>query len=60
MLYEVITDIDLGLAVEAFLQDARAFVMDAAPGHVDRLDLAGRQTFHRFEIALADLEVILA
>jgi hypothetical protein len=34
-------DIDLGFAFKAFLQDAGAFVVDTATGHIDCLDLAG-------------------
>ena len=36
-------DVDLGLALEPFLQHPRALVVDAASRHVDRLDLARRQ-----------------
>src|SRR6056297_368346 len=52
-------DVDLGLALQPLLHDARAFVVDSAAGHVDRLDLGGRQLLHGVEIALADLEVVL-
>lgn len=51
--------IHLGLAVEPFLEDACALVVDAAAGHVDGLDLGWGQAFDRVEIALADLDVIL-
>ncbi len=47
------------LPVEPLEQDARALVVDAAPAHVDRLDLRRRQPLHRVEVALADLEVVL-
>jgi len=36
-----------------------AFIVQTAPGHVDRLDLARRRGLDRLEIALADQEVVL-
>ena len=48
--------IDIGFAIEALLQHAGAFVVDAAPGHVDGFDLAWlaaflqpQSSFHKFE-----------
>ena len=41
------------------MQHAGAFVVDAPPGHIDRLNLAGGQFLDRLKIAFADLEVIL-
>src|SRR6056297_4353166 len=51
--------IDLGLAFEALLQNPRPFVVNAPPGHIDRLDLRRRQRLDRVEIAFTDLPVIL-
>ena len=48
----------VGLTFKSLLQDAAAFVVDAATGHVDGFDLAGRQSFHRVEIAFAYLKII--
>ena len=39
--------VDIGLSLKPLLQDAAAFVVNAAPGHVDGFDLAGRQRFSR-------------
>ncbi len=51
-------DINFGFAFQTLLQQSRAFVVDAATGHVDGLDLAGRQLFHCVHVALEDLEVV--
>src|SRR6056297_693611 len=51
--------VDAGLALKPFLKDARAFVVDAPPGHVDGVDLAGRHVLDSIEIAFADRPVIL-
>ena len=51
-------DINLGFATEAFLQYARALIVDAAACHVDGFDLAGGKAFDSLEIRLADLEIV--
>ena len=40
-------------------QRLRAFVVQAAPAHVDRLDLAGRRRADRLVVALADHVIVL-
>ena len=47
------------LPFEALLQQLRAFVVQAAPAHVERLDLRWRRVADRLEIALADEKIIL-
>ena len=47
------------LRLSRSMQDARAFVVQAAPAHVDRLDLVGRRGADRRVIAVADHEVVL-
>ena len=51
--------INIGFAIEALLQDPRAFVVNSAPGHVDGFNLAGREgssplqsSFRKFENSL--------
>src|SRR6056297_1464869 len=51
--------VDLRLAFQPLGQDARTFVVNPAPGHVDRFDLAGRHVLHGVEVAFADGPVIL-
>src|SRR5438874_6087456 len=52
-------EIDSYLALQPLLQRARAFVVDAAAAHVDRLDLVGRGGADRLVVAVADHEIIL-
>src|SRR5437867_68400 len=52
-------EVDPHLALQPLLQRARAFVMDTAPAHVDRLDLVGRSRADRLVVAVADHEIIL-
>ena len=52
-------EIDPHLALQALLQRARAFVMDAAAAHVDGLDLVRRRGADRLVIAVADHEIVL-
>ena len=51
--------IDIGLALQAVLQDPSAFIMDAAPRHIDGFDLTWRQFLDGLVVAFADLPVIL-
>ena len=46
------------LAVEAILQKLGALVVESAPGHVDRLDPARMVGTDRFEIGIADREIV--
>ena len=43
--------INIGFAIEALLQDPRAFVVNSAQGHIDGFNLAGREGLHSFKIA---------
>src|ERR1700677_1470980 len=52
-------EVDPYLALQAFLQSARTFVVDAAAAHVDGLDLVRRPGTNRLIIAVADSEVVL-
>src|SRR5581483_3364437 len=52
-------EVDLDLAFQAFPQHLRTFVVQAAPAHVDRLDLRRRGGADRAVVAVADLEIIL-
>jgi hypothetical protein len=52
-------EIDIDLALEAFAQQRRAFVVQAAAAHVERFDLRRRRIADRLEIAFADEEIIL-
>ena len=52
-------DVQIGFALKPLLQDAGPLVVDAAPRHIDRLDLAGGELLDRVEIAFADLIVVL-
>src|SRR5665647_829751 len=52
-------EIDPHLALQALLQRARAFVMDAAAAHVDGLDLVRRRGADRLIVAVADHEIVL-
>src|SRR5688572_8697814 len=51
-------EIDVDLAVQCALQQLGRFVVDRAPGHIDGLDFMLGPCPHRFEIALADREII--
>ena len=51
-------EIHVHLAGEAFLQQFGALVVEAAAGHVDRLDAAGAVAAHGFEIGIADREIV--
>src|ERR1700733_7804532 len=52
-------EIDVDLALEARLEQRRAFVVKPSPAHIERFDLRGRRVADRLEIAFADDEVIL-
>jgi hypothetical protein len=52
-------EIDVDLALQARLQQRRAFVVQAAAAHVERFDLRRRRGADRLEIAFADQEIIL-
>src|SRR5690606_8953314 len=52
-------EINLDLAGEPVHQRLRAFVMQSAPAHVDRFDLAGGRGSNGLVITLADEEVVL-
>src|SRR4051812_2016151 len=51
-------EVQLDLAVEAFLEQLGRLVVDRAAGHVDRLEALGRIGADRFEIAFADREIV--
>ena len=51
-------EIHLDLAGEAFLQELGRLVVQAAPGHVDRLDAPGAVVADGAEIGIADLEIV--
>ncbi|KIU01292.1 hypothetical protein QU38_02300, partial [Staphylococcus aureus] len=51
-------EIHVDLAFQPFLEQRRRVVVDAAPRHVDGLDLGGRGVPNRGIIAVADGEVI--
>src|ERR1700738_4692211 len=51
-------EIDPHLALQAFLQRARALVVDAAAPHVDGLDLVRRSRPDRLVVAVADHEIV--
>jgi hypothetical protein len=51
--------VDLDLFLEALHQQLGAFVVQAAPAHVDRLDLARRRGADRLVVAVADQEIVL-
>src|SRR3546814_18722894 len=51
-------EVDLDLAAEAFLQQLGAFVVQAAPAHVDGLDARRTRRLDGFVIGLADGEVV--
>jgi len=51
-------EIHLDLAGEAFLQQFGAVIVEAAAGHVDRLDAAGAVAAHRLEVGIADREIV--
>ena len=50
--------INIGFAIEALLQDPRAFVVNSAPSHIDGFNLAGREGLHSFKIAFANLKIV--
>src|SRR5215813_11073971 len=52
-------EIDRHLVLEAIHQELRAFVVQRAPAHVDRLDALGGGGADRSVIAVADHEIIL-
>src|SRR4029078_11893608 len=52
-------DVDEDLALEPLHEEAAAFVMQAAPSHVDGLDARGRRGLDRLVVALAHQEIIL-
>src|SRR5215469_4647607 len=52
-------EIDVDLALEALFQKRRAFVVQAAPPHVERFDLMRGRIADRLEIAFADEEIVL-
>ena len=52
-------EIDRHLVLEPLHQDVRAVVVDAAPAHVDRLDLVGRRGADGLIVAVADQVVVL-
>src|ERR1700688_3453083 len=52
-------EIDPHLALQPFLQRARALVVDAAATHVDGLDLVGRGGADRLVVAVANHEIVL-
>jgi hypothetical protein len=54
--------INIGFAIEALLQDPRAFVVNSASSHIDGFNLAGREgltqlqnSFRKFENSLLPL-----
>src|SRR6516162_5330847 len=47
------------LAFQPLLQGARAFIVNAAPAHVDGLDLVGSRGADRLIVTVADHEVVL-
>src|SRR5688572_25530720 len=51
-------EVGFDLALEPFEQQLGGFVVDAAAGHVDRLDLARGGATDRLVIAVADREVV--
>src|SRR6185295_13124011 len=51
-------EIHLDLAGEAFLEELGGLVVQAAPGHVDRLDSFGAAGADRLEVGIADLEIV--
>src|SRR5688500_12682739 len=52
-------EVHLDLVLQAVLEELGSLVVDAAPGHVDRLDALGRVRADGFEIAFADREIVL-
>src|SRR4029077_15686885 len=50
--------VELDLAGEGLAQEIGAFVVQAAPAHVDGLDLRGRGGLDGMVVTFADLEVI--
>src|SRR5512132_1114441 len=52
-------DVDEHLALEPLHEQAAAFVVQATPSHVDRLDAGGRLGLDRLVVALAHQEVVL-
>ena len=50
--------INIGFAIETLLEHAGAFIVDAAPCHVDGFDLAWWKRFYSFKIAFTNLKVI--
>src|SRR5690606_14178341 len=52
-------EIGIDLALQAFAQQFRSLVVDAAPRHVDGLDLRRRRALDGLVVAVADLEIVL-
>src|SRR5690349_6839224 len=52
-------EIDADLVLEPLHQELGALVLEPAPAHVDRLDLARARAADRLVIAVADHEVVL-
>src|SRR4051812_17507214 len=52
-------EIDRHFVLQALHQELRAFVMQRAAAHVDRLDAIGRGGADRLVVAVADHEIIL-
>src|SRR5262245_26608360 len=52
-------EIDLHLAVQALDQDLAAFIVQTAPRHVDRLDLARGRCANSLIVAFANHEIVL-
>src|SRR6185503_18021363 len=50
-------DVDQDLALEPLHEETAAFVMQAAPSHVDGLDARGRRGLDRLVVALAHQEI---
>src|SRR5579883_1459508 len=52
-------EVELDLALESLHEDARAFVMQGAAPHIERLDTVRRRRADRRVIAVADHEIVL-
>ena len=47
--------INIGLAIEALVEDARAFVVNSAPRHGEGFNQAGGEGLHSLKVELAKL-----
>src|SRR5580692_5434782 len=52
-------EIHIDLALQSLAQNCRAFVVESTAAHVQRFDLMGGRIADRFEITVADQEIVL-